>query len=63
MESNLPEMIHLSLRDIEYLESQIGKKTVNELRREHGLQLVADGDMPYTDWLRRAFGYEVQLIH
>lgn len=53
----------ISEHDIAYMETQIGKKTINQMRAEHGLQMVVGGDQPYTDWLRELMGYKVQMVH
>lgn len=55
--------IRIAERDIEYMESQIGKKTINQLRAEVGMEMVVGGDQPYTDWLREIMGYRVQMVH
>ena len=50
-------------RDIEFMESEIGKKTINQMRADVGMEMVVGGDQPYTDWLREMMGYKVQMVH
>lgn len=56
-------MFRISEQDIDLVELQIGKKTINQLRHERGLELVGGGDMPYTDWLREMMGYKIPTVH
>ena len=53
----------ISERDIEFMELEIGKKTINQMRAEVGMEMVVGGDQPYTDWLRETMGYKVQMVH
>lgn len=56
-------MFRITEQDIDWVELQIGKKTINQMRAEHGLPLVSGGDQPYTDWLREIMGYHVPTVH
>ena len=62
-DENFDWFVRLEERDIEHVESVIGKKTINQLRHEHGLMMISGGDMPYTDWLRQQMGYPIPTIH
>lgn len=47
--------------DLEWMEQQFGRKTVNQIRREVGLPEFDQGEIAYVDWLRKQSGLGPKL--